>query len=334
MEKRNIIVIGSSAGGINALKHIVSTLPSDLNASIFIVQHLAAEQPSYLPQILSDFCQLAAVHPKNGDKIYTGKIYVAPPDHHLIIENAHMLVKRGPKENGFRPSIDALMRSAAYWYGSRVVGVVLTGYLNDGTSGLWAIRQFGGTAIVQNPEDADYPDMPRSVLEYVDVDYNVTLGEIGDLLKNIVTTSAIASNEVLPTIKHRVKAEAEIAAQENAFEKGILKMGKPSSITCPECGGTLTEIKEGDSTRYRCHTGHGYSSLSLLTQITDSIEANMWRTLKSIEEGVILLEQLAAQAENKYEGAGEDFFENASALREKAKELLGFIYKESHTRQV
>ena len=182
MERRDIIVIGSSAGGVNALKQLVTELPRDLEASIFVVQHMAADVPSYLPQILAHAGQLKAVHPEDGQLIEKGMIYIAQPDHHLIIEDDKVLVRKGPKENNFRPSIDALMRSAAYWYKNRVIGIVLTGYLNDGTSGLWSVRHFGGTTIVQDPLDALYPDMPKNVLEQIDVDFVLPLSEIASCI--------------------------------------------------------------------------------------------------------------------------------------------------------
>jgi two-component system chemotaxis response regulator CheB len=335
MDKRNIVVIGSSAGGVNALKQLTSSLPRDLDASIFIVQHLAADSPSMLPQILSHAGPLPSVHAQDGQQIQTGMIYVAPPDHHLIIDDGHLQVKKGPKENSFRPSIDALMRSAAYWYGSRVVGIVLTGYRNDGTSGLWSIKQFGGTTIIQSPDDALYPDMPRNVLEYVEVDYNLPLAEIAALITDLVKTSPGVSLEVPPPTLRRIKAETGIAAQQYAFEKGITDMGTASQLTCPDCGGTLTEIQEGSNTRYRCHTGHAFSSSSLLSQITESVETRLWQSLRSMEEGIMILEQLAAKSERAGALADADaLFGQATALRENSKALLEFIYTKGRVRQL
>lgn len=310
------------------MMEVVKSLPVDLKASIFIVQHVAADTVSYLPQILSKAGPLRAVHPKDGEPIGQGIIYVAPPDHHMLIENGNILIKKGPKENNFRPSIDTLMRSAAYEYGPRVIGIVLTGYLNDGTSGLWSVKRLGGTTLVQNPEEAMYPDMPRNVLKYVVVDYILPLYEIGrklgELVSQPVNTDHLPDTEA---IKKRLKIETDIAAQQNAFEKGIMHMGEPSNLTCPECGGTLVSLQEGKLLRYRCHTGHGYSSGSLLSGITDSIETKLWQTLRSMEEGIMLLEQTATQ----YEKAGnepdaKDFYHKAGLLRERSKVLLDFIY--------
>ncbi|KAA9349181.1 chemotaxis protein CheB [Larkinella humicola] len=185
MAKRDIVVIGSSAGGITALKRLMPTLSSDFGASIFIVQHLSPHSPSFLPDILTHAGPLKAVHPRDGESVRPGQIYVAPPDHHLLVEHDRIIVKKGPKENRFRPSIDALFRSAAYTYGPRVIGIVLTGMLNDGTSGMWSIKRLGGLTIIQEPDDALYPSMPDSVLEFVDVDHRVRMADMAELLKRL-----------------------------------------------------------------------------------------------------------------------------------------------------
>ena len=182
MPGHDIIVIGTSAGGLKALGAILSTLPADIAAALLIVQHLAADKPSILPQILIDVSSLPASHPSDGELIQKGRIYVAPPDYHLLVDQGLMRVVRGPQENRFRPAIDALFRSAARAYGSRVVGVVLTGYLDDGTVGLQAIKKRGGVAVVQDPNEAEYPSMTKSALRYVQVDYCLPLTEISDLL--------------------------------------------------------------------------------------------------------------------------------------------------------
>jgi len=326
-QTHDIIVIGSSAGGVQALKELVRSFPKDLAASIFIVQHLAADHVSLLPQILSNQGPLPAVHPKDGELIRQGTIYVAQPDHHLVIDDKHILVKRGPKENNFRPSIDALMRSAAYWYGPRVIGVVLTGYLNDGTSGLWSVKQFGGMTVIQSPSDAIHPDMPRNVLEYVDVDYNLPLSEIGPLLNSLVQSLVTSSNQQDELLKTRIKAETEIAAQQNALAKGINKMGEKTDLTCPECGGALTGIVEGNAVRYRCHTGHGFSSMALWTSIAENVEIKLWQSLRSIEEGILFLEQSATRFEIQGNQPDADvLFQKADLLKLRSKILLDYIY--------
>jgi two-component system chemotaxis response regulator CheB len=328
MQKQDIVVIGSSAGGVIALKELVRSFPKDLPASVFIVQHIAHDAISYLPRILGNAGSLEALHPEDGELIRKGLIYIAPPDHHMLIEDDHILIKKGPKENRFRPAIDTMMRSAAYSYGPRVIGIVLTGYLNDGTSGLWTVKQLGGTAVVQSPEDAKYPDMPRNVMEYVDVDYNLPLSEIGSLVNTLVGQDAGSSREEDQPLRDRLKVELEVAAQKNAFSMGITDMGEKTNLTCPECGGTLVSLQEGSMLRYRCHTGHGFSAGSLFSGITESIENKLWQALRSMEEGVIFLEQSATQSEKaNNEADAQDLFKKADHLRDRSKVLLDFIYK-------
>jgi len=326
-QTHDIIVIGSSAGGVLALKELVKCFDKDLSASIFIVQHVAADHISFLPKILSDQCPLPAVHPEDGELIRPGKIYVARPDHHLLIEDDHILIKRGPKENNFRPSIDALMRSAAYWYGSRTVGIVLTGYLNDGTSGLWSVKQFGGTTVVQSPSDAAYPDMPKNVLEYVDVDYNLPLAQIGALVNKLAREPVKIRPEQEESFKIRIKAEIDIAAQQNALTKGINQMGEKTDLTCPECGGALTGILEGNTIRYRCHTGHGFSSAALWAGIAENVETKLWQSVRSMEEGILFLEQTATRCEIQGNQTDADILlQKADLLKSRSKALLNYIY--------
>ena len=188
------IVVGASAGGYQVVVDIVSQLPADLRVPVFVVMHMPAYEQSYLAEILTNAGQLSAINPSDGAGIQPGFIYVAPPDHHLLIDDHHIAVKRGPKENGFRPSIDALFRSAASSYGPGVIGVVLSGALNDGTSGLWSIKQQGGIAVVQDPYEARYPSMPRSALEHIEADYKVRSTEIAPLLVQL--TQAQVDQEV------------------------------------------------------------------------------------------------------------------------------------------
>jgi two-component system chemotaxis response regulator CheB len=329
MEKRDIIVIGSSAGGVFALQEIVASLPLDFDASIFIVQHVSPDSQSLLPKILSHKGRLKAVHPSDGEVIEKGMIYIAPPDRHMIIEGNRILIKKGPKENRFRPSIDALFRSAAYNYGARVVGVILTGMLDDGTSGMWSVKRLGGTGIIQRPEEAAYPSMPTSVLEYVKIDYILPLSEIADKLNELanVPIEVLAESEI-PELK-MMKTEIEIAAQKNAFEKGVLKLGELSPLTCPECNGVLVKLREGNLVRYRCHTGHAYLSSSLLTDLTESVDVKLWQSLKSLEEIIIVLEQGAEEQQQLNNvPMSDDLLQKAAIARNRAKKLHDFIFNE------
>lgn len=289
---RDIVVIGASAGGITALKELVSTLPADFPAPIFIVQHIAADSPSILPDILNWASSLPAKHPQDGEAIVPGTIYVAPPDHHLLVEDDKILVTRGPKENRFRPSIDALFRSAAYTYRSRVIGVVLTGYLDDGTSGLWSLQRLGGVAIVQDPRDAVSPAMPTNALDYVAADYVVPLAEIGALLTRLTTELAPAKPRVPKAELDLLGIELTIAKHDNAFELGIIDKGELTPFTCPDCHGALTQLIEGNLIRYRCHTGHAYTISALLSEVSTSVESMLYQTMRGLEETKMLLRRM------------------------------------------
>src|SRR6266545_2230862 len=281
------IAIGASAGGVETLKEVIAGLPEDLSVPVFVVLHIPPFVASSLPKILSEVGPLPASHPEDGDRIKPGHIYVAPPDHHLLIEEGHMAVKRGPKENRFRPSIDALFRSAAYIYGPKAIGVILSGALDDGTSGLWSIKRLGGTAIVQEPTQAQFDSMPLSALEYVEVDYNLPSAEIGALLGRLVDEPPAPNDPRNEDVKMRMKTESLIAAEDGAFQKGIMEMGTLTPFTCPECKGALVRIPEGEMSRFRCHTGHAYTDNALLEAVSESTSEMLWQVMRSLEEDVM-----------------------------------------------
>jgi two-component system chemotaxis response regulator CheB len=291
MPKKDIIVIGTSAGGIDALRQIVSRLPADLGAAIFVVLHTAPQSPGLLDEILNRAGPLPAVKAVDHDAIRSGRIYVAMPDYHLLLEPGIVRLTRGPKENRFRPAIDPLFRSAAQTYGPRVIGAVLTGGLDDGTAGLWAVKQLGGTAIVQDPEEAFAPSMPLNALKYVKVDYCLPLAEIAPLLAQL--TSEPMEEEGERHMPEEIDIEVKIAKENSSLSAGVLKLGEPSNYTCPECHGVLLQLKEAGRTRFRCHTGHAYSTDSLMTEITGKIEDSLWNAIRAIEENVLLLRHLA-----------------------------------------
>ena len=296
MVKRNIIVVGASAGGVNALIEFVKSIPQDFKASVFIVLHTSPYSPSQLPQILSRSGALKATHPKDGEEMEQGCIYIAPPDHHMLLQKGNKIaVKRGPKENRFRPSVDALFRSAALFYGPRVIGVVLSGLLDDGTSGMWNIKRSGGLAIVQDPEEALYSSMPKNVLQYVEVDHVAPSSGIGGLLSSLITQQALKPPDLTKEDMELLKMEVVIATRDNAFEMGILNMGTLTLFTCPECHGALVSITEGEMIRFRCHTGHAYTTSTLLASITTAVEEQLWQAMQNMEATVMLLNQIADQ---------------------------------------
>ncbi|TGE27319.1 chemotaxis protein CheB [Hymenobacter metallicola] len=327
--KRDIVVIGASAGGVEALLELVRSLPHDFPAPIFVVQHMAPYANSILPQLLSEVSPLPAKHPSDGEAVQPGVIYVARPDHHLLIENDTVLMKRGPKENRFRPSVDALFRSAAYGYGPRVIGVVLTGYLDDGTSGLWCIQRLGGVTVVQDPADATSPAMPTNALEFVAADYVVPLAELSGLL---VKLTAVESAERVLTVpqgySELIGIEVNIAKNNNAFEMGIIDQGQLTAFTCPDCHGALTQLIEGKMIRYRCHTGHAYTISALLSEVSESVESLLYQSMRGLEESKMLLEHLGQHfAQEGQQDVADRFQAKAEHTAQQARVIHKSIFK-------
>jgi len=290
---RDIIVMGASAGGLSAFNRIIKELPEQLNAAVFIVWHLSPYSNSMLPEILNRGGRLTSKHPNDGEPIEPGKIYIAPPDHHLLLESDRIRLTKGPKENRFRPAIDPLFRSAAYSYGSRVVGVVLTGALDDGTAGLWAIKDRGGIAVVQDPAEAEQPSMPASALANVRVDHCLPLSEIPPLL---VTLSQQAVGERRSPMPKDLEIETKIALGADAADLDVKQLGEVSEFTCPDCHGTLIKLTNDKLRRFRCHTGHSFGGASLLAELTDSVEQSLWIAIRAVEERIRLLKHLAQHA--------------------------------------
>lgn len=297
METRNIIVIGASAGGFEAIKKLVAGLTSDLQASVFIVWHMSPDVRGVLPQVLNKLETLPADHAIDKEPIEPNRIYVAQPNFHLLVERGRVRVTKGPKENRFRPAVDPLFRSVAYAYGSRVIGVILTGALDDGTSGLWTIKHLGGTTIVQDPNDAEVPSMPENALREIEVDYVAPVSEIADLLVRL-TQESITTSEVVMKENKQTEFEIKTAAEDSAFESGIMDFGSLTPFTCPDCHGVLFEFKDGKRSRFRCHTGHAFSSDSLLTTVTENIEDSLWSAIRGIEESVMLLNHMGEHFAN------------------------------------
>jgi two-component system, chemotaxis family, protein-glutamate methylesterase/glutaminase len=290
---RDIIVVGASAGGITALVELLRSIPDNFKATIFVVLHLPPSSPSALPAILTRAGVLKAQHPVDGERVKAGMIYVATPDHHMLLEDNRVLVKKGPKENNFRPSIDALFRSAAYEYGPRVIGIVLSGLLNDGTSGLWTVKRLGGTTIIQDPTDADFPSMPLNVLNYVKVDHAISASAIGPLLQKLTKERAAKQPKISKEELEFLKMEVIISKQDNAFAMGIMNEGDLTAFTCPECNGVLVRLIEGKFIRFRCHTGHAYTASSLLADLSKSVEETLWQAMRGLEETTLLLNQIS-----------------------------------------
>jgi two-component system, chemotaxis family, protein-glutamate methylesterase/glutaminase len=318
MEKRNIIVIGASAGGFEALKMLISSLPPNIQASIFIVWHMSAEVKGILPKVLSNVNTIPASNAVEDEPIELNRIYVAPPDHHLLIDNGLVRITRGPKENRFRPAVDPLFRSAAYTYGKRVIGIVLSGALDDGSAGLWAIKQFGGIAVVQDPADAEVASMPESALKAVTVDHRLPVREMPALLTALINEEVKIDDQVESAEKSRLEYELAIAMEKNS--ENFRHLGEFTQYTCPECHGVLSVIREGQRTRFRCHTGHAFSSDSLLVTIGESIEETLWSAVRNMQEHIFLLNHLGDHyAEINQPKVAATYFRKAKEAEQRAQ---------------
>ena len=293
MNDPRIIVIGASAGGVEALVGVVKDLPKDIPAAIFIVLHVPAYGMSVLPDILRRRSSLPAFHPADAQAIEAGNIYVAPPDHHLMMEDGRIRLTHGPTENRVRPSVDVLFRSAAHAYGPLVTGVILSGMLDDGTAGAQSVKSRGGSMIVQDPKEATFPGMPQSAIEHVDIDYVLPLADIAPALVRL-TSEPVVSSVTLP-VSSSMTTEVKMATlTPDAFEGE--HPGTPSVYACPECHGVLWEIEEGRLVRYRCRVGHAYSPASLLAEQSEVLEDTLWIALRAFEENAALAERLKGRA--------------------------------------
>ena len=282
--QRDVVVVGASAGGVEALGNLMQGLPPELPASVFVVLHVLPTGTSLLPAILDRAGVLAATPAMDGEPIERGRVYVAPPDYHLLLQDGTVVLSRGPRENGHRPAVDPLFRSAARAYGSRVIGVVLSGALDDGTEGLRFVRSRGGVTIVQDPSDALYPSMPESALAHGAADHCVPVSEMPALICDLLDMQIDALDPADDPADHEDRSDGDPRA------------GTLSPITCPECGGALWEHEEGGVLRFKCHVGHAFTRESLATAQGHAVEATLWIALRSLEERADLLRRLARRS--------------------------------------
>jgi two-component system chemotaxis response regulator CheB len=321
---RDIVIIGASSGGLEALTRLIPLLPEDLPAAVFIVMHLPPSPPSILHQILqprSRWPVLPAVH---GASVRHGVITVAVNDHHLLFHGNTLRLARGPRENRARPSVDACLRSAAMEFGSRVIGVVLTGNLDDGTAGLWAVKDRGGVTITQSPDEAAFPSMPRNALTHAPVDHVVTITELPDLLSKLTREQVVPAG--LTARGQTLVIENRIAAGENAMVAGVLTLGGPSANTCPHCHGTLMEVNDSGPLRFRCHTGHAFSPESLLLDLDRTIDDALWNVLRAIDERQMLLDQLIQSAKVVGDQAtAQEYARQSEDARMRGDEIRGLV---------
>lgn len=319
-----IIVVGASSGGMKALTELVAQFPEDFPAPIFIVNHMSADTTGeHLVKALNRSSSLPCTHAVDGEAFERGHIYLAPSDQHLLVVKGKMLVTKGARENRSRPAIDPLFRSAAVAYGNRVIGIILTGYLDDGTSGMMAIKRCGGLCIAQDPLDASYPDMPQSVITNVGVDYAVPLAEMGALLAELVRRK-MPKNGKIP---EDIAIEAKIAQRVLSDLPAVQALGDQVPYNCPDCGGVLWQMEVGDSMRYRCHTGHAFTTAVLLAQQTAKIEETLWVALRMFEERQNLLRAMSASEGSRSPSSISQRANDSQVHIDRIREMLKFTEK-------
>jgi two-component system chemotaxis response regulator CheB len=311
-KKVDVVVIGASAGGVEALQAVVSRLPAGLPVTLLVVLHVPRSAPSALPRILDRAGPLPAQAAVDGERLRRRRIYVAAVDHHLLVIDGRVRLSRGPSENGHRPAVDPLFRSAARAYGPSVAGVVLSGSRDDGAAGLLAIKRAGGTAIVQDPADALHPSMPLAALERVAVDHVVPAAKIGDLLAELVGTEVDDDGPSPDTDL----LDAEVAMANRAPLTTDETDAVPAGYGCPQCGGALYEIDEAPVPRYRCRVGHAWSPDSLLDEQAIATESALWMALRALEEKSSLGRRMAASGAERYRVVADDAEHAAQLIRD------------------
>src|SRR5262245_14800909 len=288
-----LVVVGASAGGVEAVTTVVGPLLPDFPAAVAVVVHVTPTSVSALPEILSRAGPLPAAHAVHGEPFRRGRIYVAPPDHHLTVGDGTLRLSRGPRENGFRPAVDALFRSAAAVLGARVVGVVLSGALDDGTAGLSAVKRRGGIAIVQEPRTAAFADMPQSALDHVDVDFRLPVERIGLTLSRV---AARLARRRAPTTEALAMKNDPSRQPDPAIPHQLDRDGKRVPFSCPECGGALWELDDRGVVVFRCHVGHAFGPESLSQSQWEATERALWSAARLFQERELLHKRLAARA--------------------------------------
>ncbi|WP_192820224.1 chemotaxis protein CheB [Rufibacter sp. LB8] len=320
----DIIVIGTSAGGMAVLCELLDQLPADLPAALFIVQHLARNSNSHiLVERLNKTAKLKCQVAQHEQTIEYGNVYFVPQDYHLLLQKGRMLVTKGPRENMFRPAVDPLFRSAAAAYGARVIGIVLTGMLQDGTVGMEMIKRSGGITIVQHPREAEYPDMPQSVLDMMEVDYAIPVNEMGKLLQELVFVPASATAEIPEDVTYEASIAERLMLDTGEIEDTEM-MGPRAPYSCPSCGGAMWELNQGHTHHFRCHVGHSFTQDAFLDANVQSIEETLWIALRMLEERRTMLATMAEQDRRK----GHNHW--SESQQERADELKEHIARIRH----
>jgi two-component system chemotaxis response regulator CheB len=325
-----IVVIGGSAGSIAALKRILQGLPKDFPAAVLVVTHVGAWE-SILPAVLERCSAMPVRHAVQGEPVLPGQVLLAPSDLHLTVstsgKRAWVHLSRGPKENHSRPAIDPLFRSAASAFGRDTVGVVLSGFLDDGTIGLQAVKAYGGIAVVQDPAEAEAPDMPASAIEYTEVDFVRRIDEIAPLLMELASRpveNPAPDARAATEFQSRLEVENRMLEEDSDMET-LDRIGTRVPLTCPECGGALWEIRHSHPSRYRCHTGHAFTARVLTAMQGNGVEEAMWAAVRALHEQEQLFLLMHRQAQGSRSGSHDEYLLNATRAREQGKLLSDLI---------
>ncbi|MEV0676003.1 chemotaxis protein CheB [Actinosynnema sp. NPDC050436] len=323
---RDVIVVGASAGGVEALRQFVSGLPADLAATVLVVLHLPRGATSVLPAILRRSSPLPVSTAEHGEPLRHGRVYTACPDHHLLVTGDAVALSTGPTENGHRPAVDALFRSAARALGPRVIGVVLSGTLDDGAAGLATIVARGGAAVVQDPSDALYPGMPQSALREVGAEHVVPAAQMGEVLAKL--TREVVETRAAAPLRHATEVEADIAEDDPGVSGPVDEVATPSGFTCPECDGTLLELPGTD--RYRCWVGHAWTLEALAEQKDDAVERALWAALRALDEKTRLAQRMRLRAAERDRTRISERYADAEHEATHAAEVLRALLRGQH----
>jgi two-component system chemotaxis response regulator CheB len=328
MSRCNVVVIGASAGGVSSLMSLVRCLPAGLEAAVAVAVHVPEESPSALPAILSRKGPLRAAHAVDEEPLHHGRIYVAPPGRHLLVKRRTLRSVNGPNENGHRPAVDPLFRTAARSHGRRTIGVVMSGSLDDGTAGLRSVKQHGGAALVQDPEEAMFSGMPTSAIENVAVDF---VGEVSALASELVRRIAVLAADDSETDMSDDEADAlDVVEMDRGTPDPNEWSASPSPYTCPECHGSLFERQDGTLIRFRCRTGHAYSQETLVASQAHGVESALWIALRALEENAALLRRMGGRAaERGLERSAQRFLTQATTVEMRARVIREALRKDA-----
>lgn len=330
MSTRDVVVVGASAGGVEALRQLVAGLPQDFPAAVLVVLHVPSGTRSALPSILSRAGKLPAKQAEEGDPLRPGQVLVAGPDQHLIVHDGRVTLSRGPTENGHRPAIDVLFRSAARIGGPRVVGVVLSGALDDGTAGLAAIRSRGGIGVVQDPAEALHPSMPRSAIQGAAPEHVVAVSQMPALLQQLAMEEV--GEDSAPPPSNLIQVETALSNMDDKAFDSLDRPGDPSNFSCPDCDGTLALIEDEGVLRFRCRVGHAWSAESLLTQQSAAVETALWMALRTLEERAELTRDMSRRAADRGHRRTAEMFEAQSGEAMQAARLVRDLLTVATTR--